>query len=120
MREEVKRWIEKSDSDLKTAKYNLDGRILDAAIFYSQQSVEKAFKALLIERTKEFPRIHDLTRLARMSKAPEKIIRFCSVINPGYIVSRYPDQEEEYSLEDTVEIIRSAEEVLKWIKKKLF
>lgn len=117
--EEVERWIDKAEGDLRTAKYNLDGDMLDAAIFYSQQSAEKAFKALLIKNTNSFPWIHDLKKLAELVDAPENIIELCSKVNPVYIVSRYPNVDGEYSKEDVEEIVRFAEEVLEWIKEKL-
>ncbi len=88
-------------------------------MFYAQQAVEKSFKALLIKETDSFPRIHDLTKLARLVDAPKKIIVFCSIINPGYIVSRYPNIGGEYGMEDSEDIIKAAGEVLKWIRKKL-
>ncbi len=85
MEEEVKKWIEKADKDLNTAKYNLKGDILDASVFFAQQSVEKAFKSLLLKKTNKFPKIHDLTKLGKLVSAPDKIIILCSKINPGYM-----------------------------------
>lgn len=119
MKEEVKKWIEKADKDLNTAKYNLRGNILDATVFFSQQSAEKGFKALLLKETNQFPKIHDLTKLGKLVSAPNEIMKLCSKINPGYIATRYPDQGEIYSKEETEEIIKYSEEVLKWIKRKL-
>ena len=117
--EEFREWMNKAEKDLKTAKYILKGNIFDATVFHAQQSVEKAFKALLLKNTKKFPRIHDLTKFAKLVEAPEKIIVFCSVINPGYILSRYPNVGDDYTKEDSEDIIKSAEEVLKWIRKNL-
>jgi HEPN domain-containing protein len=48
MKEEVERWFSRAEHDFKTTKYNFDGKILDAAIFYAQQATEKGLKALLI------------------------------------------------------------------------
>jgi len=118
MKEEIKKWIEKSDRDLNTAKYNLKGNIFDASAFFAQQSVEKALKALLLKETNKFPKIHDLTKLGKLVDAPNEIIVLCSKINPGYIASRYPDQGEIYSKEEVEEIIKFSEEVLTWIKRK--
>ncbi len=114
-----KKWIDKAEKDLETAKYNLKGDILDASVFFAQQSVEKAFKSLLLKKTNKFPKIHDLTKLGKLVNAPNKIIVLCSKINPGYIVVRYPDLGEDYSKEEVEEIIKFSEEVLKWIKEKL-
>lgn len=119
MREETKKWLDKAERDIKTAQYNLEGNISDAAIFYAQQSTEKALKALLLKKTNKFPKIHDLIKLAKLVKAPKEIIELCSKINPSYIASRYPDQEDIYSKKESEEIIKFAIEVLKWIKKEI-
>jgi len=119
MKEEFKEWMEKAEKDLKTAKYTLDGNIFDAAVFYAQQSAEKALKSLLLKNTSKFPKIHDLTKLAKLVKAPKKIIEFCSIINPGYLASRYPDMGDDYTKKDCEDIIKAAEEVLKWTKRTL-
>lgn len=48
MEEEVKRWIEKAEKDLKVAEFNLNGKQYEAAGFFTQQAVEKALKALYV------------------------------------------------------------------------
>ena len=87
MKQEVKNWFEKAKSDLITAEYNLDGNMLDAAAFYSQQAAEKALKALYIERFNELWKIHDLVRLAKKINAPVKITELCAKITPAYTVT---------------------------------
>ncbi|RLG17982.1 hypothetical protein DRN63_02225 [Nanoarchaeota archaeon] len=42
------------------------------------QLAEKALKAVHIKETSGFPKSHDLTRLARLINAPEKIIELCA------------------------------------------
>ncbi|MFH0711916.1 MAG: HEPN domain-containing protein [archaeon] len=117
--ESFRKWIEKSDSDMKIAKYNLDGSMLDAAVFFAQQSAEKAFKAILIKKSSQFPKIHDLIELAKLAGAPSEIIKLCSLINPVYTAIRYPDNGGVYSAEECNKIVEFAEEVLKWVKKNL-
>ena len=57
-------WHRKAASDLAAVEACLEaGRGLDAACFHCQQAAEKALKAFLISRDKEFPRTHDLRRL---------------------------------------------------------
>ena len=43
----------------------------------------------------------------------------CSTINPGYLVSRYPDMGDEYTKGDSEDIVKASEEVLEWIRKNL-
>ena len=109
----------KAQHDLNTAKYNFKGGIFDAAIFYAQQAAEKMLKAVLIKKTNHFPKIHDLTKLAKLIGAPNAIIELCAKINPAYTVSRYPDQIDKYSKEDCEDILNAAEEVLEWAAKKM-
>ena len=100
MKEEIERWMEKAKRDLTTAKNSLKSKDYYAASFWCQQSAEKAFKALLMNRVNEFPKIHDLTKLARLAHAPDSIIGICAKINPAYTSSRYPDVAKEYTKEE--------------------
>jgi len=119
MKEELKKWIEQAEKDFDTARYNLIGKKIGAAIFYSQQAAEKALKTLYIKKYKKLLKIHDLVLLARKVNAPKEIIVLCSKINPAYTDARYPDLSRDYSEKDAQEIINFAEEVLKWTKKSL-
>src|SRR3989344_2635500 len=111
MKPEAKNWMSKAESDLITSKYNLKGKRYDAAIFYAQQAAEKSLKSLLIERTGEFPKIHDLIKLAKLISLPLDLLELCSKINPAYIVSRYPDQAGKYSVLECEELVEAAERV---------
>lgn len=55
-------WVAKAEGDLDMARRALRGRIkhTDAAAFHAQQCAEKYFKALLVARSVEFPKTHDL------------------------------------------------------------
>ena len=119
MKEEVKRWIKQSKEEFDTAKINFEARKYFSAAFWCQQSIEKGLKALLIIKTADFPKIHDLTRLAKLNNAPIRILELCSKINPAYTASRYPDSPKEYSKKECEEIIDISQEVLQWIKKSL-
>ena len=115
----IKEWIKKSWSDLKTAEYNLKGRKNDAAAFYSQQSTEKALKALQIARFGKFDKIHDLILLAKSVEAPEAIINECRKINPFYVITRYADVEELFDEIKPLELVKSSKRVFLWVKEML-
>lgn len=120
MREEVERWLERANEDLETAKYNLKGKMWNAAIFYSQQATEKALKALQIKKLNKFEKIHDLVRLAESVNANKRILGLCDQINPVYFVSRYPDIiGDKYSREEVEEILESSKKVLEWVKEEI-
>ncbi|MBU2634223.1 MAG: HEPN domain-containing protein [Nanoarchaeota archaeon] len=121
MREEVKRWWEKSQKDFNNLKFNLKNKRYEEACFFAQQSVEKGLKALDIKISNKFIKTHDLKFLAERVKAPEDVIKKCIKINPIYTESRYPDfiEIETYTKEKSEEILSFTKEILKWIKKEL-
>ncbi|MBS3096716.1 HEPN domain-containing protein [Candidatus Woesearchaeota archaeon] len=119
MKEEVKRWMKQAQEDYETAKFNFDGKKYKSAAFWCQQSAEKAFKALLIKKTNKFPKIHDLTKLAKLNESPLRILELCAKINPAYTASRYPDSPKKYTKKECSQIIKYCEEVLKWVKKNI-
>lgn len=116
MDDPVKVWLRFAERDLRSAKKNYEIEEYHVSAFLAQQSVEKALKALHIKERGEFPRIHDLTRLARMINAPEDIIKLCAEITPAYTATRYPDVAEEISESEVSELIEKAERVIEWVK----
>jgi len=118
MREEAKNWWQQAGKDLESAVriVEIDHHV---SAFLSQQAVEKALKALLIQRTGRFPRIHDVAELSRMVKAPLRIRELCAKINPAYTATRYPDVASDFDKEEVGGLIESAEEVLEWIRREL-
>lgn len=62
-------WIEHSDYDFETAKAMLKEKRYLYVAFMCQQAVEKLIKAIITLKIKIVPpRIHDLTKLAAISK----------------------------------------------------
>lgn len=120
MKEEIKNWWKKAQEDLDAAEFNFKGGKFEIAAFLCQQSVEKAFKALLLKKTKTIRKIHDLVELGKNINAPEKIINGVKELTFAYIYSRYPDVKQELNLkEKAYEFLNVAKEALKWIEKKL-
>lgn len=113
-------WIKKAEQDFDTAKYNLKGDKVDAAIFFLQQSAEKALKAVYIKKFKNIIKVHDLVLLAKKVKAPLKVIEFCKELTPAYQYTRYPDVSPVNNIkEKTIKFISFVEEILKWTKESL-
>ena len=119
MRKEVQNWLDQAADDFDGAEFNFQGKRYSIAAFLCQQAVEKALKALLIEKTASFPRIHDLTRLARLVEAPKDIVTKCASISPAYTASRYPDSPKHYSKEDCEKLLAKSKVILKWTREKL-
>ncbi|MFO8016824.1 MAG: HEPN domain-containing protein [Candidatus Woesearchaeota archaeon] len=125
MREEIKRWIEQSDSDMEGARFNFEGEKYYIAAFLCQQAVEKALKALfLYEKRGEVPQSHSLIYLASNTGVPKDFLSFLKELTPKFVDTRYPDASVDlpsniYDEENTKRIIDKSEEVLKWIRKKM-
>ena len=72
MRQEAERWWRQAQEDLKTVRSLLSAKRFAAAAFYSQQAVEKALKAFIVESCRvTAPWRHDLLALA-------EVLRECS------------------------------------------
>lgn len=58
-------WLEKSLHDLKSARILAESAdtVLDAAVYHTQQSAEKALKAFLAFNNQPIVKTHDLTAL---------------------------------------------------------
>ncbi|ATZ61000.2 MAG: hypothetical protein DDT33_01409 [Firmicutes bacterium] len=119
MRKETENWWKQAVKDMESAEKIMELGEYYVSAFLSQQAVEKALKALMIQQIGSFPRIHDVVELSRRVNAPSKIIELCAKINPAYTATRYPDVASDFDKGEVEEIIHSAKEVLKWTKKKL-
>jgi len=119
VRKETKNWWKQANRDMESAKKIMELGEYHVSAFLSQQAVEKALKALLIETNSSFPRIHDVAELSRRVKAPSKIIESCAMINPAYTSTRYPDVASDFNKNEVEEILKCAKEILEWTKKEL-
>src|SRR3989344_2960716 len=107
MKEEVKRWWNKANDDLRKAKDNLNIKNYDLSSFLCQQAVEKALKALLIEKKGDFPKIHDLFRLGKLVGLDEDLLKYCESLTSVYVETRYPDiSNEKYNKEESLKDIK--------------
>ena len=98
MRNEIKNWVDQSFDDLDTAKANLKIKKYYASVFFCQQAVEKALKALIIYNTKSASDAkvfsHSLIFLGKGSRVPAKFHTFLRELTPHYALTRYPDASE--------------------------
>jgi len=96
MKDETKNWIFYANNDIHMISNNInteDPEATGAIAVFCQQSVEKFFKAYLIEHSVEFPKTHDLLNLYGKVKAIknwnlDEII--LASLNGLYIKARYP------------------------------
>ncbi len=127
MRREVRLWLGMSLEDLKDAKIMLNLKRYFRAAFFSQQSVEKAFKALFfVVRRENPPHLHTVTELYRLLNEagfslPERLERSLYVLNKYYTVTRYPDAanglpSESVDEEEAARAVKIAEEVVSYVE----
>ena len=125
MKEEVKRWWELAKRDFKSAQNNFNNANYYVASLFCQQSVQKkGLKAFYLKKFKEIKKIHNLLILAKDLKLPKRLIDKCDKLNPIYIETRYPGASgdlphKKYTRDKSQEDIKNAEDVLKWLKKKI-
>lgn len=124
-KEEFEKWFKQAEADFAKIQVLVNSNSFDGAMFYSQQSIEKALKALIIKTKKQLPRIHDLLALSKMANCSKEIIDKCKIINPYYIETRYPDflgkiPAESFEKEEVKRVLKLTKEVLEWIKKVLY
>lgn len=125
MREEARLWWNQSKRDKRTAIHAHESKDHYAAVFWMHQSVEKALKAVVIEKTRSLPpRTHNLLDLAAKAGLPPRYHSFLRELSPHFIVSRYPDAAgaEPATMYDgraSRAIIHKSEEVLRWAGRHL-
>jgi HEPN domain-containing protein len=61
--EDPREWLNRARSNLVLARMQGEGVYLEDLCFNTQQAVEKAIKALLIQRHIQFPYVHDIAEL---------------------------------------------------------
>jgi len=65
----AQQWVEKAEEDFRTAEYTLtmpEQCPYSTVCFHCQQCIEKYIKALLVWRSLDFPRMHDVGELVAL------------------------------------------------------
>lgn len=69
MKEITKQWLDKAKVDIDAAERLIDDKNFENLIaFFSQQAIEKSFKAIMEEYEIEVIKIHNLMRLYKIIK----------------------------------------------------
>ena len=63
MKDAVKEWMQQAEDEYQMSAYLLQGSFFKGACYHAQQSVEKAVKALLLNKGWDLERTHNLERL---------------------------------------------------------
>ncbi|MEI6898800.1 MAG: HEPN domain-containing protein [Bacteroidota bacterium] len=125
MKEETRLWINKAIEDFRTAEIliNVDDSPPAVICFHCQQSAEKYFKAFLVNKSVEFPRIHDLLELLERLILPADqsfiSIREASEILMDYAVApRYPDYLFDPTRKDAMTAFNALKEIQQFVQQK--
>ena len=125
MKEEIKRWTDQANADLKSARNSLKSKDYYLAAFMSQQSAEKILKALYLKKHNELRKIHDLAYFAKKLELSEDLTSKCEELSKVYIETRYPDigyweiPAKKFLKTDAENFLKIAKEILKCVKKML-
>jgi HEPN domain-containing protein len=96
--QDAQRWLDEARADFDIARYLLEGARYNACAFHSQQTAEKALKALLRLRGENGwgHKLGDLTeRLVQVVPSiPASVIHAAQGLDRHYVESRYPDALE--------------------------
>lgn len=125
MSEVVRKWVDKAVYDLDTAKAMYDTGRMPYVFFCCQQALEKLLKAIVCKELRQCPpRTHNLKRLADMLplELSESQLILLQVLKTTYIKSRYPEDEEDSSIENpeyVLEILNQTKELFECLKSRM-
>jgi len=118
MKEDVKKWFDKAESDYRLSEDNYEMGNEAAAMFFLHQAAEKSMKALQISREGEKSFSHNLVSLSNKIEIKEEYLDLLAQLNPFYTGFRYPD-EDSPEVENPEYLIEKTGDLLSWIENCL-
>ena len=116
-------WLRRARSNLKIAQSatRLKGVLLEDLCFNTQQTAEKALKAICVQRGIDFPKTHSLVRLMDILEVnglalPDNI-KEADYLSQYAVEARYPTWDESVTLEEYQEAVKLAARVLFWAEQ---
>ncbi len=94
MKDETKIWLEYAKENLKSSKVLLESKLYNPCLHNVQQSVEKAIKAILIDKSIRFKKTHSINELKNIldeNKLDTELSEDdCDFLDSIYLPSKYP------------------------------
>ena len=94
MNAEATQWLAYAEENLAVARISLDRNLFNASLQNTQQSVERALKALILSIGRETPRTHNIRELSRIASdcgwSTGLSLEECDLLDAIYIPSKYP------------------------------
>ena len=124
MKDETQLWLDFSKENLKSAYILLKSELYNPSLQNIQQSIEKALKAVFVEKALKFKKTHSITELNNILLQRNINIELkeddCEFIDTIYLPSKYPISQVLPDYEPNEEIcqkgIEIAESVLKSVQ----
>ena len=117
----VKYWEKTAEHDYETMLGLFKIKRYSDSLFFGHIILEKILKGLVVAEIKnEAPYIHNLTKLAELSKCDlsEKEMDLLDVVNKFNIRSRYPEYKMQFYKKCTKEYVKNyLDEIIKLYKK---
>lgn len=121
--EDPREWLNRARSNVLLAQAQGEGIYLEDLCFNTQQAVEKAIKAVLMQRAVEFPYVHDITQLLTLleqaGQAIPPVVRQAERLTRFAVFTRYPGVAPPIRPEEYTEAMRVAGEVIQWAENLL-
>ncbi len=94
MKDESKIWLDYAEENLKSAKVLLKSELLNPCLQNIQQTIEKALKSILIEKTTKLKKTHSINDLKNILQNNGISIQLsddeCDFLDSIYLPSKYP------------------------------
>jgi len=124
VREIVAEWMRHAWSDMTIARMVENDEIAPEIIaFHAQQAVEKALKALLVQRQVEFTRTHIIGVLIVLCKESgykiEENLQEAVTLSRFAIASRYPGETDPITRQEAKIAADLANQVLNWVESQI-
>ena len=122
---ETEAWLASAESDASAARILLTNGFYSQAVFYTHLSVEKALKALVLERLDLVPPPHTHNLVALLSLAvdarPDWVHDFLATLSPESVQPRYamPPDDDVYTAEVASVLLDGAGEATQWLRQHL-
>jgi len=127
MKDEARIWMNYAEENLQAARLLLKQSLYNPCLQNTQQSIEKALKALLLEKAHCHRKTHSITELIHLLADQGIIIDLseeaCDLLDSIYLPSKYPlggilpDFEPDASL--CLSCVNLAEETLAQVRRVL-
>lgn len=125
-RKQCEEWLKQAEYDIDTSSAMFKSRRYIYCVFMAHLALEKALKASYIKTADEMPpKIHSLIYLAKRSCAniPTWIKVFLEELDDVSVPVRYPEVLKnllkEYNNTRTKKILKEAQNILAWLRKKI-